>query len=1508
MVSTSVDLEARGRDAARRLWLDGLKAEFDDPLRAEFARAAVSEFGRLQRERTPGIYRDALEGAELSAEELNVEEFHGVLEVVQNADDAGAASLRMAVRTRSGRRQLLFAHDGAPVRLPELVAMALAFVSTKREDARTKGRFGIGLKTLRRLGTTLIVHCGPYHALIEGNHIAPTSAAGPIEGLYRPDAGETLLELELHSGFETSEFKAWLERRDSSTLLFLDTLRTLQLINLRARKPSFELGLEEKAIANYELKVGRQSLTCSEVLLTDVQSDRSWRRYAVERPVPPSAPKRRHKATGKTTPLGLAVPEDVLGTGHLYAGLPLETSSGAPFSVNAQFNVNTPRTGALHDPWNGWLLERSVEFAGAVVARRFDTNPASGWAAVPLMEETKSVPDKWIRERMEAGTSAIQGRLGRTVGLEISGARRRIKDIVYEAESLGRLLDEDDFRHLYPDLVPLSRVLRDRHGRWRAVLAELDLATEIKVSDALRLLDGEAVDQRPVSWFIRFARAAISDGEGERLWWRRSIVLDDESRIVPPHAEAEAEVLVRHAQPGSLAARFGLARVVHPAYLTGNPEAAAVRRWLEQSEILVDGIDDEPALRALATRGASGDSALFPAADPDLRALRDALIRLDAREQTSLGPLIGKAISVRGFRWERGKRVRMQVAPAEAYLPAKVEDRPDGWAKAAGAVPSLAWIEPSYVKTLRRARGDRRAPAALAFFRLLGAEAAPRLIAPSGIETRHGDPASPINFVALTPSQREAIRNSYTTHFKDDWLSPDLARVVADIGRERGRNRQRDRGRALLATLDREWSRLYEGHETAAAVYSSHTWYRAASVPASWRAVAMDTAWLLSAERVVRPPSELVVRTPTTEALYGRDAAVFAADVDHEMATSPAVRGLGLTTDPRVSEVVDQLIEMRAAQGDPDTTEVAVRYAAIAAAVRSVDLPADAMVGDLTVRQLRSRFGGKKKEGLIFVEGAWLGPTHVLRGKPIFGPRRAFVPEKSHSDRLWRLLGVRTPTVSDCVAVLNEIARGRPDVEDEQVLLDTYAFLRDHLPEASRDQHRALAGLPLWTGEAWVKRRPIYLVDDREVGHALAGKLAIWRPPLTTDAVRSLLGALQVELLDDRSFTANVGAAELLAGEALGETFGAAVAHLREWLARHDQTLSQLLEIGWDELGEAAIALAPNLRLELRLAGRRPLRVPARAHLSQSPLRFEFVDEHAAGADDGGGRLLGSLFRGGDRDKVALAWANSWGKALAGDRSARLRLAEEAGGEEEDVLDALLAQAASQTTGRPRGGRKRAKEKATATVASGGESQQRVAVRMLKGEDDLGDVLSVSRPGGGEARQTRRTRGLRNDKVTGKPIEGSKPPVPRSAPRAYSPQQQEHLALIALHRAISGELADLRDFRHLQGVGADALDRLERAFEIKSFARAMPDQVTLNANEFKRALQDGTKYHLAVVAGLEQGYDTIVRIIADPVHVLVPQKSTSVVLGGVLGAEKPLEVRFGDAEASTLKEPADGDS
>jgi hypothetical protein len=1244
------------------------------------------------------------------------------------------------------------------------------------------------------------------------------------------------------------------------------------------------------------LTVGRHSLPCSETILRDRHTDRVWHRYTVDRPVPPSAPKRHNKRTGSTTPLSIAIPDVPHESGTAFAGLPLETSLGMPAIFGAQFDVDTPRTGLQRNQWNQWLIERLAELTLAVVEARFTEKPATGWAAVPLKEEVENVGDSWLRDLLAPATKRIHRRLG-SLQLAVGGDKlKRLRDISYEARSLERIVGADDLRVLYPELTPLPWPARDRQGRWRRVLDQTAHANEVDVGDALRLLDDDYTAERPVSWFIRLGRAAVTAGEGDRLAWKRAIILADGSPVVPPHPDVEAEVLVRKARPRSLAARLGLARVIHPAYLTSNPDAVVVRRWLDEHGMLAEDVGDAAALRALAKRGE--DSSLEPISveDDDLKRLRDAFVALDRDDQEDVGPRLGRAIGVKGFRWERGKRLRTTVSLGLAYLPRHLDDRPDGWAKAAAKTPGLLWIEAKYADVLRRTSRGRRTPAGLAFLRKIGAEVAPRLEEPEDFDSRYGDLASPIEWSELTESQRAALSGRHATHFQGDRLSPDLDRVVKDIERDRSRRRRQERASALIKTLDREWDRLYADYEEAAAVHAEWSWRRETTVPASWLAAASEKPWMSTEAGAPAAPRQLIVRTPQTEALYGRAAANFAADVTPEMAASPAVRALGITTDPQVSAVVDELADLREQGSAADPAAAEVRYIALATAVTNVDPDPDAGVGDLNVRQLRGRFGNQRtKEGLILVDGQWLRPRDVLRGRPIFGARRRFVPDRSHADRLWRVLNVRTPTVTDCIVVLREIARSkRLSHEDTQVLLNTYVYLDQALVEGgrpNRNELRALGTLPVWTGRTWTSTRPIYVTEDPSIAEQLRSTLTIWDPPANPRSLRRLVEHLGLTWIDDEDFTYEPKDAERVGGATYRPQFEAAVRNLADWLARNDQDLYESLAVTWDELETAELVFAPRLNLRLRLNGR-PLRIPAETHLSQHPLQISFSDPDKLGQVEVGGRVVANLFASGDRSKAALAWVAAWTAAERGEYGTGYRLAEDS--ESEASLDALYEQAAQ--AGQPIT-QKPKTPKATAAPATTARSTS-APVRRLKSVDDL-VVTSVTRPeGDGRSAKRPRRRGLRDDLPSGTPIGSTPAPSPLSAPVAYSPQQQEHEAVLALHKAINGELSGLRDFRRFQGVGADALDNLKRHFEIKSFARTMPSTVKLTANEFERALKEGAKYYLAVVAGLEEGYETVVRIIADPVHTLRPHAATTVVLGGIENVKRPIEVRFRTADTA----------
>lgn len=930
----------RGCEAARRLWRQGLGAgDTCEPRTVDFARAAIAELEILQ-QGTPGVLREVLEGAQISAEQLDVESFHGLIEIVQNADDSLAKNIRVAIRKDRGRYNLLIVHDGQKlVELDDVLAMTLAFVSTKRDDARAKGRFGIGLKTLGRLGESLTVHCAPYHFTIEGNQIRAATKSGSLKGLYDPTSTDTLFDLRLREGFDPVEFHEWFAKLDAGSLIFLDTVRSLRLVDLKRRQVPIHHHLSEVASENISLP-GIKS-PCCKTVLREAQSGRSWDRYEVEWRVPSNI-RRRYKAIDSTTPIAIAVPVHARESGQIYTGLPLGLSTQMPLSFNAQFDIDVARRDIQHEDLNTWLFSRIGDVIAAVALERFASNPARAWIAVPLKAECSERNDNWLTNRLTECVDAVQRRLQRSCRVSIDGSERLLRCFAYEEESLDGLLEPQDIAGLRPGLVCLPQSARDRERRWRRVLAEIDEATLIGVGEALALLDWEdqKLGARDVRWFIKLSRAAIEAELGQTLWLKRAVVTNDGTRIVPPMAHHEGELLLRSAGQNAIAARLGLVHVIHPQYLSRSSDAVVVRDWLEEFQMLRDTPDSQGTLEALAAR----DAGLEPIClnDNQLRLLRDAFAALDEETRDKLGCQVGCVVAVDVQRWRRGKKVVEKGRPSEAYFSSSIEDRRDGWCQAAAKTPELSWIHPRYDKVLRRSKQGRKKGKTLGariFFGLLGTEDAPRLVEPSAIETRYADPASPIDDATLSKTQKEelACLSRFATHLKGDRLSPDLLAVLRDLQRERGLKKRRQRARALLSTLKREWNRLYEDCTSADAVWSERGWRISGTIRATWLGHAMDEPWLTSEDGTKRKPVELAVRTRVTEFLYGNDRESFAYGLDESDASSSVVRALGIRTDPQVSEMVDELVSLRS-QGEPvDDRTIAVYYAVIANACRKLD-------------------------------------------------------------------------------------------------------------------------------------------------------------------------------------------------------------------------------------------------------------------------------------------------------------------------------------------------------------------------------------------------------------------------------------------------------------------------------------------------------------------------------------------------------------------------------------------
>jgi hypothetical protein len=1472
----------KGREAARQLWEHGLAAsEIDDPLTKDFAHAALAEFEHLLRG-TPGLIREVLDGAQKSAEQLNVEPFHGVNEIIQNADDSHGSEVRVAIHRKSKQRHLLVAHNGDRIQLPHVLAMTLAFVSTKREDPRSKGRFGIGLKTLARLGDVLTVHCAPYHFRIEGNHVHTAKPAKTISGFFDPATTDTLFDLQLHQNLDVEELKNWFAQVGAESLVFLDAVRALKLLRIGDSKPLLHYELTD--VSKKTVKLPGVSEPCQLVVLEDRGSERRWERFEIERSMPNQLG-RRYKARADATPIAIALSSDEEDQTQIYAGLPLRIFAGLPFSINAQFDPDVARKGLQHEALNKWLFEQLADLTTAVAQYRFLNEPSAAWRAIPLRNENSITDDSWLRNRIAVLIDHVQSKLRKTLRIAIDGDVRKLNQLAYEATPLEGVIGPSELTGLRPQLTLLSTTARDKVSRWRRVLGELGDATCINVAEAIRLFDwgDKELGSKDVKWFIRLAQAGLEDALGETLWKQRSIVAATGERIVPPMPHVEGELLLRHDYPESLASRLGLAHVIHSAYLTDQKDAEVVRTWLEKNGMLRASADAEATLRALGTHDWQEK---FPRVnDEELRLIRDALASISPSLQKELGAEVGKAIHVEVHQWISSKRTSTTATPAQAYLSASIEDRKDGWTKAAGRTEGISWIHPRYQDVLSKPEhrvavsAQLKPLASRALFGLLGAEDAPRLLEPEESEKRYNDPATPIEHDRLARVQVEALNklSRYATHLKHDRYSPDLFSVLKDIQKERKLSTRRDRARALLNTLEREWERLYSDHTEAIAVYSSNTWHTAGSIPATWLGHAMSETWLSSEDGKKKAPIQLAVRTPATQAIFGNDRTFFANEIDARESTAPLIKALQVETDPQVSEMVEQLKALREAKL-ADEERTALLYAAIAANCKKRDPAPDDLVGDLPLRKLRARFGTQSdRPGLIYTTGVWLPPSKVFLGKAIFKNRQAFVSEHSAAEQLWRALKIKRPSIQDCIDVLIEISRSALIQDDEELLVNTYLYLNSELEKASEREASKLASLPLWTGHNWQTTRPVFVIADTLVADDLSGQIPVWKLPVSINEIPYLLSAAKASVLNQADFRPVCHTDGFLRGDLLREQFTSAVTLLRDWLARHDTKLYTAITVSWDELATSRIAIDPQLALELKLDGYSSVSVTALAHLSYEPLTFYANNETEISHDDSGGLAISSVFAGGDLDKLGLAWNRSWQRMIEGDRGAITLAQDEADSQE---LDKLFEQASA--TPPPKA--KRVTPKAEPITATEVVTTFELQPRRLKTLEDIQNKFVETNAKERYGKRKSNRRGLKSRIPSGREIAVFTPASP-NAPLAYSENEKEHFALQALQTAINGELSELSDYRHLRGIGADALDKLKRYFEIKTYYGRLPDEITLTHNESVRALREREKSVLAVIAGLEVGYDTVVKVFNNPLRTLEIKPNTTVILGGITTKE-----------------------
>ena len=1446
-------LYVQGRAAVTLLWTRWReRPDISDPREPEFARGVLDEIiDRLLN--SADVDKEIREFSEAAAEQVT-NASRTIFEILQNADDLGSDYLRLAVRRR-GSGELIAVHGGSPIVAADVIAMTLAFLSLKRQDARSKGRFGIGLKTLNQLGSKLSIHCPPYHFEVEKGQLRKIGSVAAISGLYSPTGAETLLKVSLDGEYGVEEILGWAREIDTRHLLFLDHVRDLSIVDTRTGKPQSRQRLERKPLPEVEVEMRPGVRFLAKCVESRDESNfrRRWTRYSIDYPVPETH-RRAHKATGEFTELSVAI-SVASEPGVLAAGLPFDLAEALPVSLNAQFDPDLARRGLQQRPWNKWLFERLCELVGGISLLSFEADPRSGWQTVPLQKEN-SASDPWTNLQITELIETVQERLRSGLRLRIGDQYVTLAGMSYVVSPLSKLLSEADQLLLAPNHVPLPRKYCDRKGRWFAVIEELHRSYRINVRDALALLelDDEVLGHRSDGWFVDFADAALEAGYQDRLAGLRSVLTVDGSR----HAPKGDVLLVQAEGAESISSLLGLQKQIAPAFFSGkSPER--VKKWLATYCLTPASDSAIHGLAALSRRKA--DDPLY-LDDDALLTLRDALRKVDELHRIPLASAIGHVVYIDGYEYRKGVRRPCRVRPATAYLPTLIAKDTGGWAAAAKTTEGLFWIDARYGELLRLGRSGELS--AKRILMLLGARAGPRLLPREG-STRIPSEVPVSQLLAL-----RSLPNS-ATDLQGDYISPDLEKVVENIVRQRLDENRRGRSRALFETLVREWDQYLSDRAEAQADYYYYVWRNAGSVPATWLASLASEPWLSSKSKRKVAPRQIAIETATTRLTRGTRGTQFVYELTEADSASPVVRALEIKGTPPASEIVEEIVAIRNKYGDDAQLEdILPLYAALSALISGERAQT---VGDLLAMDLRRQFETHK---LLVTNAGWQAPSSSFRGRPIFGSLRGFVRESRQLAPLWQLLKLRTPGTVDCLDVLEQIAgtAKSPDAEETGIIVDSLRTLAEQDDLSSRAVAPRLAKLPLWTPKGWQDKRPIYAVLDPTLQEQLSKNLPIWLPGCSIDGLVDIPQRLGLNILTDDNFTIGTGVDVEPADELTSHVFAAAVDCLRDELARKSQELST--SINWAALEGAGLFRAPKLAAEATIGGQK-FSVPRLVHVDGNRALY-FVDQDDLSRPEIGERILASFAVGKASPMLGFVWSFAWREAEEhGAPIQKLVLASET--VDLDPLDQIAKR-----------GKKAIGKRLFAGAALDtrqGRGKQKIQLpksRRLK-DFEGATIADITIVAGAEAPKEVKP-GKRPLKLNPASQRGAAKPNLTAVPiREWSEKERERLGFELLAGALKQmDDAKLDDFSALRGIGADSIDDLDRFFELKVFAGDAPDEVRFEASEFERAVKAKKDYFLAVVSGLEEGKETQIRIFADPVRTLPWHRKSQIKLGGIRSA------------------------
>ena len=341
------------------------------------------------------------------------------------------------------------------------------------------------------------------------------------------------------------------------------------------------------------------------------------------------------------------------------------------------------------------------------------------------------------------------------------------------------------------------------------------------------------------------------------------------------------------------------------------------------------------------------------------------------------------------------------------------------------------------------------------------------------------------------------------------------------------------------------------------------------------------------------------------------------------------------------------------------------------------------------------------------------------------------------------------------------------------------------------------------------------------------------------------------------------------------------------------------MTLSWDDLAGYRVVVLPELAVRLRdeqLGSRLP--VSLNSWLDRLGQTLYVADEDAPARAGSGGYAVASLFTS-DPRRVAHDWAAAWSEAEQGHRAEAVVLAARLDADlkrkRDTANDERLRGLAEQAT----------KRRQTASTTRPGSRHESDAYPPVKPRPARvlvdPDALTLWNPAGevvpAEGGHRTVSPGARKKgELTAPDASSTKGGSGGRGPANFTPEEREDVGMRLVRRVLGGDDQAIFDIRRQHNVGADAVDSLDRFYELKVHGGPIPDVIRLQDSEVQRALSTDD-FFLVLVGNVEAGSGVPeVRIVTDPLGELTVESAGSVSLGGVRIA-KSLRYTFTSPDA-----------